>query len=419
MGKKKKNQWRRSHTSCSQDLSPWQLSPPASTCTNWNSLCLCVSISFISSLKVNVPLNEITHSVWVPLLRVPCLISSSFGQTWNRSTYFIKLPTQTLLTLDFSIPLGHNRIYLVRSALSVCCQARRDSEVLDGQRSVFPLAERRRQIFTLVLFLSFHPAVPPRVPSDCHHAAHQRWSNDVIISSHLSAGPLDPWACARDTLARMCCVQLWTRQNNLIPRCLRLPKCCKIASEKSSWLTFEPLQNTAVTLNYLCLQAFDTNWHAEGSACSELRGNSERSKHSWWCMAGFKHNQHPGRRCRDMTRKSWPLAEVIAGICLWPVITQKHGGSPWCEVTGPFGQLVDCPRILRTPSVMMKYAGTFLFPIQESHSFTSAAGVWEAAVREKDLSIKPSLWQLTRSLGFMWLPRLCISRLLFMWHVYV
>lgn len=48
----------------SQDLSPRQLSPPDSTCTNWN--CLCVSISFISCLKVNVPLNEFMHSVWVP-----------------------------------------------------------------------------------------------------------------------------------------------------------------------------------------------------------------------------------------------------------------------------------------------------------------------------------------------------------------
>lgn len=29
------NQWRKSHTSCPQDLSPWQLSPPSSTSTFW------------------------------------------------------------------------------------------------------------------------------------------------------------------------------------------------------------------------------------------------------------------------------------------------------------------------------------------------------------------------------------------------
>lgn len=73
--KKKKNLWRSSHTSHSHDLSPWQLSPPG--WTNWNCLHLCVSISFISCLKVNVPLNEIMHSVWVIWRRVPCLISSS------------------------------------------------------------------------------------------------------------------------------------------------------------------------------------------------------------------------------------------------------------------------------------------------------------------------------------------------------
>lgn len=73
--KKKKNLWRRSHTSHSHDLSPWQLSPPG--WTNWNCLRLCVSIAFISCLKVNVPLNEIMHSVWVIWRRVPCLISSS------------------------------------------------------------------------------------------------------------------------------------------------------------------------------------------------------------------------------------------------------------------------------------------------------------------------------------------------------
>lgn len=107
-----KKLWRRSHTSCSQDLSPWQLSPPVSARTNWNCVCLWLSISFISCLKVNVPLNEITHSVNAP---TQSLISSSFGQTWNRSTYFMKLPTQTLLTLDCNVPLGHNQIYLVRS----------------------------------------------------------------------------------------------------------------------------------------------------------------------------------------------------------------------------------------------------------------------------------------------------------------
>lgn len=57
--------------------------------------------------------------------------------------------------------------------------------------------------------------------------------------------------------------------------------------------------------------------------------------------------------------------------------------------TGPFRQRVDCPHIVRTPSVMMKYAETFRFPIQESHSFASAAAAWEAAVREKCLSTKP------------------------------
>lgn len=93
--------------------------------------------------------------------------------------------------------------------------------------SMFPLAERRRQKFTLVLFLSFHPAVPPGMPSACHHAAQWHWANDVIISSHFSAGPLDPWACAEDTLVMMCGVQLWTWQNSLMPTCLRMPKCCK------------------------------------------------------------------------------------------------------------------------------------------------------------------------------------------------
>lgn len=106
---------------------------------------------------------------------------------------------------------------------------------------MFPLAERRRrrrQKFTLVLFLSFHPAVSPGMPSACHHTAQWHWANDVIISSHSSVGPLDPWACAEDTLVVMCGVQLWTWQNSLMPRCLRMPKCGKIRFKKVSWLTF-------------------------------------------------------------------------------------------------------------------------------------------------------------------------------------
>lgn len=116
--------------------------------------------------------------------------------------------------------------------------------------SMFPLAERKRQKFTLVLFLSFHPAVPPCMPSACHHAVQWHRTNDVIISSHLSAGPLDPWACARDTLVMMCGVQLWTWQNSPMPRCLRMPKCCKTPFEKSWWLAFELLENTTIILAF-------------------------------------------------------------------------------------------------------------------------------------------------------------------------
>ncbi len=36
-----------------------------------------------------------------------------------------------------------------------------------------------------------------------------------------------------------------------------------------------------------------------------------------------------------MTRRSWPLAHVIAVICLWNVITQKHGGFLWCDWSTP------------------------------------------------------------------------------------
>lgn len=129
----------------------------------------------------------------------------------------------------------------------------------------------------------------------------------------------------------------------------------------------------------------------------------------------------------DMTMRSWPLADVITVICLWPIITQEHGGFLWREgVTGPWSQLVDFTRVLKTPSEMRKclfqclQCSNVLFQSGRAGGFfsTLAAGVWEAAVREKGLSINPSLRQLTRSLGFMWLRCLrclCISRLLFVY----
>lgn len=91
--------------------SPWQLSPPAPTCTNQN--CLCVSISVISCLKVNVPLDEIMHSMCVPATW--STTSSSPGLIWNRSTYFMMLPAQTELTLGFDTTRRQSSIYMVRS----------------------------------------------------------------------------------------------------------------------------------------------------------------------------------------------------------------------------------------------------------------------------------------------------------------
>lgn len=60
-----------------------------------------------------------------------------------------------------------------------------------------------------------------------------------------------------------------------------------------------------------------------------------------------------------------------------------------------------CPHILKSSFLVMKYARTFLVPVQKRHYFTSAAGVSEAAGREKTLSISVSVWNMTRSLGFM------------------
>lgn len=192
------------------------------------------------------------HSAWVPPHTASCVISSSFGQTWKGNTYFTKLPTQTLLTLDFNTPLGHKQNVFGEIRLGVHCQTRHDSMKCEMENaSMFPLAERRRrQKFTLVLFLSSHPAVSPGMPSACYRTAQWHWANDVIISSHFSVGPLDPWACAEDKLVMMCGVQLRSWQNTLMPRRLRMPKCCTKTFEKSSWLTFELLDEHSC---YLCV----------------------------------------------------------------------------------------------------------------------------------------------------------------------
>ncbi len=57
---------------------------------------------------------------------------------------------------------------------------------------MFPLAERKRQKFTLALFLSFRPTAPPLTPSDCHHAAQWHRANDVIIQAISQLDLLTP-----------------------------------------------------------------------------------------------------------------------------------------------------------------------------------------------------------------------------------
>lgn len=98
-----------------------------------------------------------------------------------------------------------------------------------------------------------------------------------------------------------------------------------------------------------------------------------------------------------------------------------HNTGMWwvsCEVGGDWSTLTTCP--LRSHALNYFHDNERCRDISCSsvvggNYFTSAAGVWEAAIREKGLSIKPSLWQLTRSLGVMWLPCPCISRLRFIW----
>lgn len=164
---------------------------------------------------------------------------------------------------------------------------------------MLPLAEKRRQKFTLVLFLSFHPAVPPCMPSACHHAAQWHRANDVIISSNLSAGPLDPWACAGDTLVMMCGVQLWTWQNSLMPRCLRMSKCCKTREILmiDIWTAWKYCRYLCVAFVLTPASSFKGKW------LHNLQ--PKKSKHSWWCIAGLKHNTL-ALDVADMTRRSWP-----------------------------------------------------------------------------------------------------------------
>lgn len=118
--------------------------------------------------------------------------------------------------------------------------------------SMFPLAKRAQQKFTLVLFLSCHPAVPPCIPSACHHAAQWHWANDVTISCHLSAALLDPWTCAEDILMMMSSVQLWTWQNSVMPRCSRKPQCWKTPVEKYFWLTLSCLKILSLSWRFIC-----------------------------------------------------------------------------------------------------------------------------------------------------------------------
>lgn len=82
-------------------------------------------MSFISHLKVNVPLNEITHSVWVPWRRVPCLISSLLWTDLKQKRIFLLSCQHKVLTLHFNIPLGH---LFGEIRLGV-----RDSKVLDRE----------------------------------------------------------------------------------------------------------------------------------------------------------------------------------------------------------------------------------------------------------------------------------------------
>lgn len=89
-----------------------------------------------------------------------------------------------------------------------------------------------------------------------------------------------------------------------------------------------------------------------------------------------------------MTRRSRPLAEVIAVICLWLVITRRHGGFLWCERRPVHSDNVWT--VLTSSELPPWWWNTLRhFPIQESHSFASATAAWEAAVREKCLSTKP------------------------------
>lgn len=179
--KKKKSQWRKSHTSCSQDLSPWQLSPPASPRTNWN--CLHVSIVFISWLKVIVPLNEITHSVWVPcLIRTDLKQKLRFHGTANTNIGNLELHHcfWTQLYLWDHAWVRHNTMENRNLLLCYFCPSGLWCHTVNPLTGIT--------------------------------AALQYWAN-VMVSSHLSAGPLDPWACARVTwVVVMCGVQLWTWQ---------------------------------------------------------------------------------------------------------------------------------------------------------------------------------------------------------------
>lgn len=259
--KKKRSQWRKSHTSCSQDLSPWQLSPPASPRTNWN--CLHVSIVFISWLKVIVPLNKITHSVWVPcLIRKDLKHKLTFHETAKTNTGNLECHRclWTQLYLWDHAWVRHNTMENRNLLLCYFCPSGLWCHTVNPLTGIT--------------------------------AALQYWAN-VMVSSHLSPldlltpEPVPGWhgqwwcvvcSCGHDKSGK--CQDFW--------ECLSAVKLHH--RHLSDWY----FNCFKILLSSLQITYAHRPWTrtAQRSALSELK--AEESKHGWWYMAGLKRSEHPG-----------------------------------------------------------------------------------------------------------------------------
>lgn len=111
----------------------------------------------------------------------------------------------------------------------------------------------------------------------------------------------------------------------------------------------------------------------------------------------------------DMSKRSWPLADIIAVICLWPVKTQAvtHTKRMWVYfdtwvVSGPDKRVSDSLKSSKL-SPLWSIEGNAASPVwtRESSYSASANGASEAAVRG-GLSITLSFQQQTRPPGFIW-----------------